>query len=121
VDFTCLVYFELDVFVIVVVNTHVHADHITGTGLIKRQIPTCKSIISKHTNAKADRYVDDGELIKFGNFSLECRATPGHTDCKSQLIAVLCNVFCVLAIADLSVGHTMDVLSPFISVFYHSD
>ena len=62
-------------------NTHLHADHVTGTGMIKRQIPTCKSVISKHTDAKADRYVEDGELIKFGKFSLECRATPGHTDC----------------------------------------
>ena len=63
------------------VNTHLHADHVTGTGMIKRQIPTCRSVISKHTDAKADRYVDDGELIKFGKFSLECRTTPGHTDC----------------------------------------
>jgi len=66
-----------------------HADHVTGTGMIKRQIPTCKSIISKHSEAKADLYVDDGELIKFGKFALECRTTPGHTDCKSTLI-LLC-------------------------------
>lgn len=62
------------------INTHMHADHVTGTGMIKRQIPTCKSVISKHTEAKADVYVDNGELIKFGKFSLECRMTPGHTD-----------------------------------------
>lgn len=62
------------------INTHMHADHVTGTGMIKRQIPTCKSVISKHTEAKADVYVDNGELIKFGKFSLECRTTPGHTD-----------------------------------------
>jgi len=64
------------------VNTHMHADHVTGTGMIKRQIPTCKSVISKHTEAKADIYIDHGELIKFGKFALECRTTPGHTDCK---------------------------------------
>lgn len=62
------------------INTHMHADHVTGTGMIKRQIPMCKSVISKHTEAKADLYVDNGELIKFGKFSLECRTTPGHTD-----------------------------------------
>ena len=71
------------------VNTHMHADHVTGTGMIKRQIPTCKSVISKHTEAKADRYIEDGELIKFGKFSLECRTTPGHTDCKSVLLQML--------------------------------
>jgi len=79
-----------------VVNTHMHADHITGTGMIKRQILTCKSVISKHTDAKADRYVDDGELIKFGKFSLECRTTPGHTDCTSLLPLVL--ALCLIAI-----------------------
>ena len=31
------------------------------------------------------------------------------------------HTFCSLAILDLSVGHTMDVLSPFISVLIHSD
>jgi len=67
------------------VNTHMHADHVTGTGMIKRRIPTCKSVISKYTDAKADLYVDDGELIKFGKFSLECRCTQGHTDCESVL------------------------------------
>ena len=62
------------------VNTHMHADHVTGTGLLKRAVSTCKSVISKNTPAKADVYVDDGDVIKFGKFQLECRATPGHTD-----------------------------------------
>jgi len=31
------------------------------------------------------------------------------------------NLFCYLAILDSRVGHTMDVLSPFISVLCHSD
>lgn len=71
---------ELGLNLIFGINTHMHADHVTGTGMIKRQIPSCKSVISKYTEAKADHYVDDGELIKFGKFSLECRTTPGHTD-----------------------------------------
>lgn len=62
------------------INTHMHADHVTGTGLIKRHIPGCQSLISKNTQAKADRYLDDGDRIKFGKFELECRSTPGHTD-----------------------------------------
>ena len=62
------------------VNTHMHADHVTGTGLIKRHIPTCKSVISKNTKAKADWYIDEGDKIKFGKFELDCRSTPGHTD-----------------------------------------
>lgn len=61
------------------INTHMHADHVTGTGLLKRQTDS-QSAISRASGARADRYLDDGDLIKFGKFELECRSTPGHTD-----------------------------------------
>jgi sulfur dioxygenase len=48
------------------VNTHVHADHITGSGKLKTLFPECKSIISKSSGGKADIYVNDGELIQIG-------------------------------------------------------
>ncbi|CAF3488625.1 unnamed protein product [Rotaria sp. Silwood1] len=67
------------------VNTHVHADHITGSGKLKILFPGCKSILSIESGAKADIYVKDGEFIKIGEsdktpLTLECRATPGHTN-----------------------------------------
>lgn len=62
------------------VNTHMHADHITGTGQLKKRLKNLNSVISKYTSAKADIHVDDGQIIKFGKFQLECRSTPGHTD-----------------------------------------
>ncbi|KAL1537618.1 Polypeptide N-acetylgalactosaminyltransferase 3 [Salvia divinorum] len=61
------------------INTHVHADHVTGTGLLKSKLPGVKSIISKASNAKADRFVEPGDKICFGDLFLEVRATPGHT------------------------------------------
>lgn len=61
------------------INTHMHADHVTSTGRLKHQTE-CKSLISKASGARADRYLADGDLIKFGNQVLECRSTPGHTD-----------------------------------------
>ncbi|XP_028678692.1 persulfide dioxygenase ETHE1, mitochondrial [Erpetoichthys calabaricus] len=61
-------------------NTHCHADHITGTGLLKKMLPGCKSIISKHSGAKADITIDEGDTIKFGKFYLDSLSTPGHTD-----------------------------------------
>jgi sulfur dioxygenase len=43
------------------VNTHVHADHITGSGLIKKQTNyEVKSILSKDTNGLADIHVVHG-------------------------------------------------------------
>lgn len=62
------------------VNTHMHADHITGTGRLKKLIPELKSVISEASGAKADVHVKDGDTIKFGEFQLEVRATPGHTN-----------------------------------------
>ena len=48
------------------VNTHVHADHITGTGILKN-LTGCKSLICKLSGAKADVFVNDGDTIEFGN------------------------------------------------------
>jgi len=62
-----------------VLNTHVHADHITGTGRLKKLVPTCKSIISKKSEGVADILVEDGEKISFGSEQLEVAETPGHT------------------------------------------
>lgn len=61
-------------------NTHCHADHITGTGVLKKLLPGSKSVISKDSGAIADIHIQEGDHIKFGRYSLEVRSTPGHTD-----------------------------------------
>lgn len=60
-------------------NTHCHADHITGSGILKSLV-ACKSMISLHAGAKADVLLCDGDMIKFGEQILEARSTPGHTN-----------------------------------------
>ncbi|KAL3652496.1 Polypeptide N-acetylgalactosaminyltransferase 3 [Castilleja foliolosa] len=70
---------ELGLKLIYVINTHVHADHVTGSGLLKSKVLGVKSIISKASNAKADIFVEPGDKIRFGDLFLEVRATPGHT------------------------------------------
>lgn len=64
------------------VNTHMHADHVTGTGALKQLLPGCKSLISRASGAQADILVDPGEQIEFGRHTLEVRPTPGHTNGK---------------------------------------
>ena len=61
-------------------ETHVHADHVTGAWLMAQR--SCSRIaLSKDSGAVgADRYLTDGERIAFGGRHLEARATPGHTD-----------------------------------------
>ncbi|KAG6553587.1 hypothetical protein Mapa_004501 [Marchantia paleacea] len=70
---------ELGLKLLYAINTHVHADHVTGTGLLKTKLPGVQSLISKASGAKADHYVEHGDKIQFGNLYLEVRATPGHT------------------------------------------
>nr|BAN21129.1 beta lactamase domain [Riptortus pedestris] len=74
-------------------NTHMHADHITGSGLLKKLLPGCKSLISKASGAKADVFVNPSDTVVFGNHSLSVLPTPGHTNgcvtylCEKQGIA----------------------------------
>ncbi|GLT25048.1 hypothetical protein SLA2020_002020 [Shorea laevis] len=70
---------ELGLKLIYAMNTHMHADHVTGTALIKGKVPGLKSIISKASGAKADLLVEPGDKVHFGDLFLEVRATPGHT------------------------------------------
>lgn len=70
---------ELGLNLIYAMNTHVHADHVTGTGFIKSKMPGVKSVISKASQATADHVIEHGDRIYFGNLFLEVRATPGHT------------------------------------------
>ncbi|OIT00302.1 persulfide dioxygenase ethe1 -like, mitochondrial [Nicotiana attenuata] len=62
---------ELGLTLIYAINTHVHADHVTGSGFIKTKLPDVKSIISKASNAKADLFVEPGDKIHFGDIFLE--------------------------------------------------
>ena len=57
-----------------------HADHITGTGLLKQKIPGVKSVISEASKAKADVKINAGDRITFGSRHIQARATPGHTE-----------------------------------------
>lgn len=70
---------ELGLKLIYAMNTHVHADHVTGTGILKSRMPGVQSLISKASGAKADIFVDAGEKVQIGNLLLEVRPTPGHT------------------------------------------
>ncbi|CEP00610.1 Metallo-beta-lactamase domain-containing protein [Plasmodiophora brassicae] len=69
------------------INTHCHADHVTGTGVLKQMIPGTKSVISADSGCTSDVKVRDNDKIEFGKFWLECRATPGHTNgCISYVL-----------------------------------
>ena len=60
-------------------ETHVHADHVTGAWLLKRRLGSTIAIGANSGAEGADRMLDDGERIEFGKRALEMRGTPGHT------------------------------------------
>jgi glyoxylase-like metal-dependent hydrolase (beta-lactamase superfamily II)/rhodanese-related sulfurtransferase len=61
------------------IETHVHADHVTGAWLHKQRLGS-RIAISKASGAEgADRYLVPGDRVEFGGRALEARATPGHT------------------------------------------
>ena len=63
-------------------DTHCHADHVTGAWLMQ-QATGCRIGISKRYGAAvqgADLRFDHGDRVAFGERYLEVRATPGHTD-----------------------------------------
>ncbi|XP_059451104.1 persulfide dioxygenase ETHE1 homolog, mitochondrial-like [Corylus avellana] len=62
---------ELGLKLIYAMNTHVHADHVTGSGLMKNKVPGLKSIISKASKSKADLLIEAGDKIYFGDLFLE--------------------------------------------------
>ena len=60
-------------------ETHVHADHITGASLLRQKLGS-RIALSRAAGADgADRYLSDQDTVKFGTRHLEARATPGHT------------------------------------------
>lgn len=62
-------------------ETHVHADHITGTGKL-RELTHCLGIVPEKAQVNcADRHIIDGEVLTMGNIDIKAIASPGHTDC----------------------------------------
>lgn len=69
-------------------ETHVHADHITGSGLLREKLGS-KSVVHRDGGAMcADLLVTDGVLLQVGDLEFEVRHTSGHTSgCVSYLMS----------------------------------
>ena len=78
---------ELDVTVVAALDTHCHADHITGAWLMK-QATGCQIGISAAAGVSgADLHLQHGDKVHFGGRFLEVRLTPGHTDGCATFVA----------------------------------
>lgn len=65
---------------IIALDTHVHADHITGIGALQQKTG-CLSMMGDKSKAKCvSKKCKDGDIINVGKLKLEAIYTPGHTD-----------------------------------------
>lgn len=78
---------ELGLKLITTLDTHVHADHVTGAWLLKKRLGG-KIAVSAASGAEgADMRLADGDRIGFGGRHVTALATPGHTDgCMSFVL-----------------------------------
>ena len=70
---------ELNLKLVKVIDTHIHADHITGASKLK-DITKCTTIMGDHTPAESvEIKVKDDEYINLDNLKIRAMYTPGHT------------------------------------------
>ncbi len=70
---------ELDLKLVKVIDTHIHADHVTGASKLK-QVTNCTTIMGEHTPADTvEIKVKDDEIIDIDNLKIKSMYTPGHT------------------------------------------
>ena len=70
---------ELDLKLVKVIDTHIHADHVTAAAKLK-DITQCSTIMGEHTPAETvEIKVKDDEYINLDNLKIRAMYTPGHT------------------------------------------
>lgn len=72
-----------------IIETHVHADHITSSCPLKEKFTQAQIVLSEaNAVACADVLIKDGERLDFGEFNIKAMSTPGHTDgCMSFVVS----------------------------------
>ncbi len=68
-------------------DTHCHADHVTGAWLMRAETGSQIAMSGEYGAKNVDRALSHGDVVQFGAHSLEVRATPGHTSgCLSLVL-----------------------------------
>jgi sulfur dioxygenase len=71
---------ELGLTLVHTLETHVHADHVTGASVIRERLGTRSVVAAEGGASCGDVHVRDGDRVSFGRHALVVRTTPGHTD-----------------------------------------
>jgi len=98
---------ELGLKLLCTLDTHCHADHVTGAWLMKAALGSRIGLSPVYQAKGVDLPLGHGDVVRFGAHALEVRATPGHTDgCVSFVSADQRMVFTGDALLVRAAGRT---------------
>ena len=73
---------DLKLKLVKVIDTHIHADHISGLNELNKETECARIMGEKSESEVIDIRVKDNEKIKIENVELTTIYTPGHTECS---------------------------------------
>ena len=77
---------DLNLKLVKVIDTHIHADHISGLNELSKKT-NCSKVMGEHSASEViDIRVKDNEKIKIENIEITSMYTPGHTDCSYSFL-----------------------------------
>ena len=77
---------KLELKLVKVLDTHIHADHITGLNELSKRT-TCSKVMGEKSKSEViDLKVKDDDEINIENIKLKTIYTPGHTDCSYSFL-----------------------------------
>ena len=77
---------ELDLKLVKVIDTHIHADHITGLNELSKRTSCTKIMGEKSKSEVIDTRVKEDDIIKIDSIELKVIYTPGHTNCSYSFL-----------------------------------
>jgi sulfur dioxygenase len=78
---------ELGIHLVACLDTHAHADHVTGSWLMQQATGAAIALAAAARAENVTQPLQHGDRVAFGGRSLEVRSTPGHTDgCVSYVL-----------------------------------
>ena len=77
---------NLDLKLVKVIDTHIHADHISALNELNKRTNCIRVMGEKSKSEVIDLRIKDGEKIKVEEVELQAIYTPGHTDCSYSFL-----------------------------------
>ena len=77
---------ELNLKLVKVIDTHIHADHVTGLNELSKRTNCAKIMGEKSKSEVVDIKVKEDDKVKIDNIELKTIYTPGHTDCSYSFL-----------------------------------